>query len=150
MDVKVKSLSCIWLFATPWIIAYQASPSMGFSREECQSWVALSFSRRSSWPRDQTLVSSIAGRCFTLWATREDHMDVRVGLQRKLSAEELMLLTLESPLDCKEIQPIHPKGNQSWIFIGRTNAEAETPILWLPDVKNWLIWKDTDAGKDWS
>ena len=57
--------------------------------------------------------------------------------------------TLESPLDCKEIQPVHPKGNQSWIFIGRTDAEAETPILWLPDVKRWLIQKHPDAGKDW-
>ena len=57
--------------------------------------------------------------------------------------------TLESPLDCKEIQPVHPKGNQSWIFIGRTDVEAEAPILCLPDVKNWLIGKDPDAGKDW-
>ena len=57
--------------------------------------------------------------------------------------------TLESPLDCKEIQPVHPKGDQSWVFIGKTDAEAETPILWAPDVKNWLIWKDSDAGKDW-
>ena len=57
--------------------------------------------------------------------------------------------TLEGPLDCKEIQPIHPKGNQSWIFIVRTDAEVETPILWPPDVKNWLIWKDPDPGKDW-
>ena len=57
--------------------------------------------------------------------------------------------TLESPLDSKEIQPVHPKGNQSWIFIGRTDAEAETPILWPFDVKNWLIGKDPDAGKDW-
>ena len=57
--------------------------------------------------------------------------------------------TLESPLDSKEIQPIHPKGNQSWIFIGRTDAEAETPILWPPDAKNWLIRKDPDPGKDW-
>ena len=56
---------------------------------------------------------------------------------------------LESPLDCKEIQPVHPKGNQSSIFIGRTDAEAETAILWPPDVKSWLIWKDPDAGKDW-
>ena len=56
---------------------------------------------------------------------------------------------LENPLDCKEIQPIHPKGNQSWIFVGRTDGEAETPILWPPDAKNWLIWKDPDAGKDW-
>ena len=57
--------------------------------------------------------------------------------------------TLESPLDCKEIQPVHPKGNQSWIFIGRTDAEAETPILGPPDAKSWLIWKDPDVGKDW-
>ena len=57
--------------------------------------------------------------------------------------------TLESPLDCKEIQPVHPKGNQSWIFNGRTDAEAEAPILWSPDVKKWLIGKDPDAGKDW-
>ena len=57
--------------------------------------------------------------------------------------------TLESPLDCKEIQPVHPKGNQSQIFIGRTDAEAEVPILWPPDVKNWLSGKDPDAGKDW-
>ena len=57
--------------------------------------------------------------------------------------------TLESPLDCKEIQPVYPKGNQSWIFIGSTDAKAETPILWSPDTRNWLIWKDLDAGKDW-
>ena len=56
--------------------------------------------------------------------------------------------TLESPLDCKEIQPVHPNGNQSWIFIGRTYAEAETLILWPSEVKNWLIWKDPDSGKD--
>ena len=57
--------------------------------------------------------------------------------------------TLESPLDCKEIQPVHPKGDQSWVFIGRTDVEAETPILWPPDANSWLIWKDPDAGKDW-
>ena len=57
--------------------------------------------------------------------------------------------TLESPLDCKEIQPVHPKGDQSLVFIGRTDVEAETSILWPPDVKNWLIWKDPDVGKDW-
>ena len=57
--------------------------------------------------------------------------------------------TLENPLDCKEIQSVHPKGNQSWIFIGRTDAEADTLILWPPDEKNWLTRKDPDAGKDW-
>ena len=57
--------------------------------------------------------------------------------------------TLESPLDCKVIQPVHPNGDQSWVFIGRTHVEAETPILWPPDAKSWLIRKDPDAGKDW-
>ena len=61
----------------------------------------------------------------------------------------VVLETLENPLDCKEIKPVHPKRNQSWIFTGRTDAEAETPILWSPDAKNQLIWKDPDAGKDW-
>ena len=82
-------------------------------------------------------------------------MDVRVGLWRKLSAEELMLLNcgvgedLESFLDCQKIQPVHPKGNQSWVLIGRTDVEAETTILWPPNAKSWPIWKDPNAGKDW-
>ena len=82
-------------------------------------------------------------------------MYVRVVLSRKLSAEELMLLSCgvgedswESP-GLQEIQPFHPKESQPWIFIGRTDAEAETPILWPPDVNNWLVGKDPDAGKDW-
>ena len=59
------------------------------------------------------------------------------------------VVTLEGPLDCKEIQPVHPIGDQYWMFIGRTDVEGETPIVWPPDAKNWLIWKDPDAGKDW-
>ena len=84
-----------------------------------------------------------------------DLMDVRVGLWRKLSGKELMVWTvvlektLESPVDCKEIQLVHPKGNQSWIFIGRADAEAETPILWPLDVNSQLIGKDPDSGNDW-
>ena len=57
--------------------------------------------------------------------------------------------TLESPLNCKEIQPVHPMGDQSWVFTGRTDVESETPVLWPPDAKSWHIWKDPDAGKDW-
>ena len=85
-------------------------------------------------------------------------MDVRVGLWTKLNTEKLMLLfgvvredSWESlgPLDCKEIQPVNPKGNQSWIFIGRTDGKAETPIFCPPDVKNWLIRKEPDSGKYW-
>ena len=61
----------------------------------------------------------------------------------------VVLKTLESPLDFKEIQPVYPKGNQSWIFTGRTDVEAEAPVPWPPDAKSWLVWKDPDAGKDW-
>ena len=82
-------------------------------------------------------------------------MDVRVGLWRKLSAEELMLLNCGVREDSweflgrSEIKPVHPKGNQSWMFIRRTDVEAETRIHWPFDGNNWLIWKDPDAGKDW-
>ena len=82
-------------------------------------------------------------------------MGVRVGLWRKLSAEELMLLncgvgeSVESPLDCKEIQPVHSEGDQPWGFFGGNDAEANTPVLWLPYMKSWLIGKDSDAGRDW-
>ena len=80
---------------------------------------------------------------------------MRVGLWRKLSAEELMFWTvvlektLESPLDCKEIQPVHSEGDQPWDFFGRNDAKAKTPILWPPHGKSWLIGKDPDAGRDW-
>ena len=82
-------------------------------------------------------------------------MDVRIALKESWALRNwcfwtvVLENTLESPLDSKEIQPVHPKGNQSWIFIGRTDVEAETPTLWQPDVKSWLIGKDPDAEKDW-
>ena len=79
-------------------------------------------------------------------------MDVRVGLSESWASKNwcfwtvVLENTLESPLDCKEIHPVHPKGDQSWMFIGRTDTKAETPILWPPLVKSWLIGKDSDAG----
>ena len=83
-------------------------------------------------------------------------MDVRVGLWRKLSTKELMLFktvvlgkALGSSLGCREIKPLNPKGNQSWTFIGKTDTEAEAPILWPPYAKNWLIGKNPDSGKGW-
>ena len=76
---------------------------------------------------------------------------IKKAERQRIDAFELWWLdkTLESPLDSKEIQPVNPKGNPSSIFFGGTDAEAEAPILWPPDAKNWLIWKDADAGKDW-
>ena len=76
-------------------------------------------------------------------------MDVKVGKKAERQRIVVLKKILESPLDSKEIQLVHPKGNQSWIVIGRTDAEAEIPILWPPNVKNWLICKDPDIGKDW-
>ena len=82
-------------------------------------------------------------------------MDVRVGLWRKRVPNNwcfwtvVLQKTLESTLDCKEIQPVHPKGDQSWVFIGRTDVEAETPVLWPPHAKGWLTGKAPDAGRDW-
>ena len=78
-------------------------------------------------------------------------VDYKEGwVPQRINAFKLVLeKTLESPLDYKEIQPVHPKGHQSWVFIGRTDAEVETPILWSPDVKSWLIGEDPDAGKHW-
>ena len=109
------------------------SPVHGILQARILERVAISFSRGSSQPRDRTQVSHIVGRHFTIWATKISHICV-----------------INSPLDCKEIQSVHPKGNHSWMFTGRTDAEAETPVLYLPEAKNWLIWKDPDAGKDWS
>ena len=78
-------------------------------------------------------------------------LDSKEGREQKNWCFQIVLLEkiLQSPLDCKEIQPVHPKGNQPWIFIGKIDAEAEAPILWPPDAKNWLTKKDPDAGNDW-
>ena len=83
-----------------------------------------------------------------VWMWELDHKE---SWASKNSCFQTVVLenTLESPLDYKEIQLVHPKGNQAWIVIGRTDAEAEAPVLWPPDAKSWPIWKDPDAGKDW-
>ena len=80
-----------------------------------------------------------------------ENWTIKEAEHRRIDAFELVVLekTLESPLDFKEIQPVHPKGDQSWVFIGRTDVEAETPVLWPSDAKSWLIGKDPGAGKDW-
>ena len=118
----------------------------GILQARIQEWVAIPFSRGSSLPRDQTQVSCITGRFFTIWATREAHKE---SWAPKNWCFETMMLekTLESPLDCKEIKAVNPKGNQPWIFTEMTDVEA--PIIWPPDAKSRLIGKDPDARKDW-
>ena len=100
------------------------------SRDKGPSSQSYGFSSSQVWSESWTIKESWAPKNWCFWTV-------------------LLEKTFESPLDCKEIQPINPKGDQSWIFIERTDTEAETPILWPPDVKNWLIGKDPDAGKDW-
>ena len=102
--------------------------------------------------RDITLptkVHVVKAMVFPLVMYRCESWTRKKAERRRIDAFELWCWRLLSPLDCKEIQPVHPTGNESWFFIGRTDAEAETPILWPPDAKNWLLGKDPDAGKDW-
>ena len=101
--------------------------------------------------RDITLptkVRLVKAMIFHVWMWELDYKESWV-LKNWCFWTVVLVKTLESPLDYKEIQPVHPKGNQSWIFLGRIDAEAETPILWPPDAKNWLIGKDPNAEKDW-
>ena len=98
---------------------------------------------------DKGLYSQSYGLCSShVWMWELDHKE-SWGPNNWCFCTVVLEKTLESPLDYKEIQPFNPKGNQSWIFIGRTDVAAETPILWPPDAKNWLTGKDPDAGKDW-
>ena len=94
------------------------------------------------------LINAMVFSSSHVWMWELDHKEIWVP-KNWCFWTAVLEKTLESPLDYKEIKPVNPKGNESWIFIGRTDAEAETPILWPPDAKNWLIWKDPDAGKDW-
>ena len=104
-------------------------------------------SRDITWPTKFCLVKAVVFSSSHVWMWQ---LTIKKAECWKLDAFELWCWRrLESPLDCKEIQPVHPKGNQSWIFIGRTDVEGEARILWPLDVKNWLIGKDPDAGKDW-
>ena len=103
-------------------------------------------SRDITLPTKVRLVKAIVFSSSHVWMWKLDYKESWV-LKNWCLCTVVLEKTLKSPLDSKEIQPVHPKGNQSWIFIGST--EAETPILWPPDAENWLIWKDPDAGKDW-
>ena len=115
MKVKVKPLSRVRLFATPWTVVYQAPQSTEFSRQEY--WSGLPFPSPGDLPNRGIKPGSPCLQADTL-------------------PSEPPGKTLESPLDCKEIQPVHPREDQSWVFIGRTDVDAETPILWPHDAKN--------------
>ena len=114
-----------------------------------QTWQRIKKEKHYFGNKDPSSQRSVCGFPSShVWTWELDYKESRVS---KNWCFWTMVLekTLERPLDCKEIQPVNPTGNQPWIFIGRTDAEAEAPILWLPDAQNWLIRKDSDAGKDW-
>ena len=119
-----------------------------FGRKVMTNLDSMLKSRDITLPTKVYLVKAMVFPSSPIWVWEWDYKE-RWALKNCCFWTVVLEKTFESTLDCKEIQPVHPKGNQSWIFIGRTDAEAETPILWPPDVKNWLIWKDPDAGKDW-
>ena len=131
----LNQFSCVWLCVTLWTIARQASLSMGFSKQEYLSGSPFPHLGDLPDPGVKPVSPASLPHCRWIlycWATRE---------------APFIHPTLESPLDNKEIQPVHPKGDQSWISTGRTDAKAETPILWPPDVKNWVTGKDLMLGK---
>ena len=104
---------------------------------------------KSNWPNKGPSSQSYGFSSSHIWMWELDYKESWVP-KNWCFWTVVLEKVLESLLDSKEIQLVNPKGNQSWIFIGRTDVEAETPILWLPNVKNWLIWKDPNAGKDWT
>ena len=140
-----------WVGKIPWRRAWQSTPVLlpGKSYGERSLVGSSPWGGQESDPTEADLAHThgfSSSHVQTWWEL--DHKDSR---RPKNWCFWIVVLetTLESPLDCKEIQPVHPKGNQSWIFIGRTGVEAKAPILWPPDAKSWLIGKDPDAGKDW-
>ena len=139
---SVQLLSRVQLFVTPWTPALQASLSIASSRRQHIKKQRHYFAHRG--PSSQSF--GFSGSHVWMWEL--DHKESWT-LKNWCFWTVVLEKTLKSPLDYKEIQPVHPKGNQSWIFIGRTDAEAKTSILRPPDVKNWHIWKDSDAENDW-
>ena len=105
-------------------------------------------SRDITLPKKVHIVKAMVFSSSHVWMWELDYKESRV-LKNRCFLTGVLEKALESPFVCKEIQPVHPKGNQSWIFIGMTDGEVETPILCPPDAKNGLIWKDLDSGRDW-
>ena len=148
MCVCMHTVRNVWLLVTP---GSPDSSVHGIFQARILEWVAISYSKGSSQPRDWTCISSVSctgKQIFYHWVTWEA-WDLSRRSKNWCFWTVVLEKTPESPVDCKKIKPVHPEGNQSWIVIGRTDVEAETPILWPPDAKNWLIRKDPDAGKDW-
>ena len=130
---SVQSLSHVRLFETPWSYDQpreHIKKQRQYFVNKCLSSQGYGFSSGHVWTWELDYKESWMPKNWYFWT-------------------EMLEKTFESPLGCKEIRPVHPKGDKFWVFIARTDVEAEASILWPPDVKNWLMWKDPDAGKDW-
>ena len=147
---NVKTLiSFSWAPKSVWMVTAARKLKEACSLEECYDKPRQCVKKQGHHFADKDLNSQSYGFSSShIWMWDLDHKE---SWAQKNWCFLTMVLenTLESPLDCKEIKQVNPKGNQSWIFIGRTHAEAEAPILWPPDTKKWLTGKDPDAGKDW-
>ena len=160
--------SCVRLYVTLWTATHQAPLSSGFSRQEYWSGLPFPSPENGDYSHEIKICLLLGKKAMTnldsilptkaclfygfssshVWMWELDYKESWV-LKNWCFWTVVLEKTLESPLDCKEIQKVRPQENKSWLFIGRTDAKTETPILWLPDVKNWLNGKDPDAGKDW-
>ena len=124
--------------------------SQRVGREKAMAPHSSTVARKIPWMEEPGRLQSMGShRVGHDWSDLAAKSRTRLSNWTELNWTVVLEKTLESLLDCKEIQPVHPKGNESWTFTGRTDAEAEAPILWPPDVKNWLIGKDPDARRDW-
>ena len=132
-------------FATPWTAALQAPVSMGFPRQEY--WSGFPFASPGDLINPGVKPTLLHWQKYSLPLSHEELLPS--APKNWCFWTSVLKKTLESPLDCKEIQPVHSKEDQSWVFFGRNDGKAETPVLWPPHAKSWLIAKDSDAGRDW-
>ena len=147
--IVVQSLSRVQLFPTPWTAALHFLPELAQTHVHWVGYIKYQIKKQRYYFANKGPSSQSYGFSRShVWMWELD-CEESWALKNWCFWTMVLEKTLESPLDSKEIQPVHPKGNQPWIFTGRIDSEAETPILWPPDVKNWLICKDPYARTDW-
>ena len=146
MEIAADFISGCSKITADGVCSHEIKRRLPLGRKAMTNLDSILKSRDTTLPSKIRLVNGFSSSHVWMW---ELDYEENWALKNWCFWTVMLEKTLESPLDCKEIQPVHPKGNQFWIFIGRTDAEAETPLLWPPAAKNWLTGKDPDPGKDW-